>query len=812
MHVRFSPVLRVLTVLLSAGTTYLLQDTDVDRQEAPCIVSVSAHVYSTMDRTPALFCNEGRKAAAVRYYTEADGAATFFLDGSIVFTARDGAAATPRNRTPVRTVSTFPTRERFTASHTVARMFFAGTAGGSPTAGGLRSTNVSFIDAGGARTATAVDTVSYRGLYPGVDLHYYLKDGRLKYDILARTPAHCAALAFSYPDADSIRTSADGRRVFIHYPRHTFTEEGPTGFQLVNGIPQPCATRYYRRSDTSFGLEVQGRAGVPVYIDPVYSTLLGGNNDDLIRDMDVFNDTLAYCLMETQSSDIDVDTNGYATTYKGGFDMLVFTMNLNTKQITNKTYLGRSNADMATGLRIVDSTVVILGATESADFPVTPDAFSKKLKGIRDQFIAVFDLDCRKLLYSTYFGGNDIESTWSLSADKTTGRVAFGGSTFSSSGFPITPGNVQSRYGGGEVDAYIGVFNVRSRTFEWSTYLGGNHIDEVMSVELYGDTILFGGNTGSYNFPVTQDAVMRTAPSAAAVMFGKLNWKSSKILYSTYFGGSYGEDLDCVTQTSDGGILVTGTTYSDDYPTTPDVIKRNLPRDGWNTYIAKFDTSKWLSWSTRFGGDYAIEYVYGIAEKRGLIWLYGGTGSIDYPKTDSIGPRGGERDATLSIISRDGRKILYSLIYSGSGEETFYTIGFSPEYIIAVGLTSSPDFPCTPDAAQKRLASGADAHLTIFRIDDVVTALEAASIPVSPRQMYALFPNPARGSTTVTALDGRARSGRIVVWNSAGRCVARSTHSDATSWPVDLSACPPGVYFLECDLGNDREVRKIVVE
>ena len=103
----------------------------------------------------------------------------------------------------------------------------------------------------------------------------------------------------------------------------------------------------------------------------------------------------------------------------------------------------------------------------------------------------------------------------------------------------------------------------------------------------------------------------------------------------------------------------------------------------------------------------------------GNILLVGTTTSRDFPVTpDAIqtafrGPEGqGDGDGVLAIVSPDGARLLYATFLGGSGGDLIRGMALGPKgAVYLVGSTSSPDFPVTPNAAQRTLSGKSDAFV-----------------------------------------------------------------------------------------------------
>ena len=123
------------------------------------------------------------------------------------------------------------------------------------------------------------------------------------------------------------------------------------------------------------------------------------------------------------------------------------------------TYFGGNSSDHGAAV-ITDaySSIYVGGSTYSTTFPVY-SAFQPQNGGGQDGFVAKFNPNGQSLVFSSYYGG----SGGSSGAPEEVNALAivipgslFVGGTTSSPDFPITPGVMQTTFGGGSTDGFIG--------------------------------------------------------------------------------------------------------------------------------------------------------------------------------------------------------------------------------------------------------------------------------------------------------------------------------------------------------------------
>jgi Abnormal spindle-like microcephaly-assoc'd, ASPM-SPD-2-Hydin/Beta-propeller repeat len=189
------------------------------------------------------------------------------------------------------------------------------------------------------------------------------------------------------------------------------------------------------------------------------------------------------------------------------------------------TYMGGSGYDVPIGGIALDPSgnIWLTGTTNSNDFPVTPNAIQSSFQGgATDAFIAELNPAGTMLLYGTYLGGSNDESsteyyaTGGIAIDSS-GNVYVTGTTFSTN-FPVL--NALQPTLSGTNDAFVTKIS-NAGTLLYSTYYGGG---AVFSTGIAADS------AGEASF-------VAFASSGAAGFVTKLNSDDSALVYSTFLPG-----------------------------------------------------------------------------------------------------------------------------------------------------------------------------------------------------------------------------------------------------------------------------------
>jgi hypothetical protein len=300
------------------------------------------------------------------------------------------------------------------------------------------------------------------------------------------------------------------------------------------------------------------------------------------------------------------------------------------------------------------------------------------------------------LVYSTYFGGSGdaaIEKTdegTGIAVDASGDAYVTGGTW--SSDFP-TVNPIQS-YVGGEY-AFLCKFNAGGATLAYSTYLGsaqGNGI----AVDSSGNAYVI-GTTFSSDFPTVNPLQgspgFKTSPGSPGgeyVEYGtafvaKMNPAGSALVYSTYLGGSNGEEGQGIAVDFAGNAYLTGTTWSGDFPTVNPLQPTNHATSNAdsNAFVSKLNAAgSALVYSTYLGGSGSLSYPqtggdYGLAiaiDSTGVAYVAGQTGSTDFPTVNAIQASNQDTNGIYNMtgfvacLNSTGSALAYSTYLGGTWE------------------------------------------------------------------------------------------------------------------------------------------------
>ena len=602
--------------------------------------------------------------------------------------------------------------------------------------------------------------VRYQQVYPGVDLIYYGRQGRLENDFEVSPGINPKVISWRLEGVEKARVDAVGSLVLSLGGGEVRLQQ-PRAYQMEGDQQQEIPVRYQvHGKKVSFALGKYDRLQRLV-IDPVltYSTYLGGSGGDTAYGVVLDSSGDAYVTGVTASANFPVSAGGYQTTNMGDGDVFVTEFNPAGTGIIFSTFLGGTGDDTPAQIYLSSfGNLLIVGSTTSNNFPTTSGVFQPAYAGSQDAFLTEMSPDGTSLLYSTYIGGAGIDFGTAVTVD-TSGNAYVVGST-NSTNFPTM--NPIQLGNSGLYDAFVTEVSPTGALL-YSTYLGGSLSDYAtgVAVDSKGDVYL-SGYTYSTNFP-TQIALQSSLAGGSDIFVTELYPGSSTLLFSTYLGGSSIDRSLGMTVDSSGDIFLTGDTESPNFPVTGNAYQAKLAGTD-NAFVTKLAPgASALVFSTLFGGgqtDQATALAIDTAEN---VYITGFTQSGNFPLLDPfqnvLGVSGAGNcgstnlvnvptvlcsDAFIAKFAPTGIPVFSSFL-GGSGTDSGQSIAVdSSGAIYVAGGTASPNFPATAGAYQW-LYEGTNASSNAFLTK--ISPQDAPAVALSPQQIN--FGQQVIQSTTV---------------------------------------------------------------
>jgi hypothetical protein len=290
--------------------------------------------------------------------------------------------------------------------------------------------------------------------------------------------------------------------------------------------------------------------------------------------------------------------------------------------------------------------------------------------------------------------------------------------------------------------------------------LGGNDHDYSAALLLDEEGMAgVASTTRSSDYPFTEGAFDVSYNASDDVCIAMLSQNGNELIFSTYIGGS-GYDISKALA-SDGvnGLVITGTTGSDDFPTTDGAYDRSFnASQAYECFIAKLNSEgNQLIFGTFLGGE--------------------------------------DSDAPDAIIAN------------------------GIENVIVAGSTDSYDFPTTEGGFDRSYNGFSDAFVAKMNLVNLTIGEESTRQTIPSDYFLAdAFPNPFNSTTTIRFGLPVAGEVSLSVWDLSGKKVVDLL----TGWkPVlpagyyeavwDAGVVPAGVYLVRMHAGTEVVTRKVVL-
>ncbi len=307
----------------------------------------------------------------------------------------------------------------------------------------------------------------------------------------------------------------------------------------------------------------------------VASTYLGGSgveddwrSPELVRD----SDGNIYIAGITGSEDFPATTGAYQEKYNGGTrDVFLSKFDSGLRELLASTLLGGSKDDRMGRSLCVDfkrNEICVGGYTFSPEFPTSQNAYGRAVSGNLDGFVSKLSLDLKVLNASTILASGWI---YCLMIHEN-GDIYVGG--HAADGLPTTSNAFHPTFDKASDQGFISCLSNDLSELKSSTVIpgsfaiGGGQICSLNLCQSADGHILSAGWVRPLDFPITPGVYDETQNGRGDTYILKMDKDLSKVLLSTFIGGSGSERWNRMTTDGRGKIYLTSYTLSPDFPTT----------------------------------------------------------------------------------------------------------------------------------------------------------------------------------------------------------------------------------------------------
>ncbi|MEP6673667.1 MAG: PKD domain-containing protein [Ferruginibacter sp.] len=489
--------------------------------------------------------------------------------------------------------------------------------------------------------------VTYKNVYPNIDVRYYSASGRLKYDIIVNPGGDPEQIAMLYEGADKLEVK--NKELVIGTSVGEVKELYPYSYQVNEGKRQTLECKYVVKNNV-VRFKITGRdENSTLVIDPTlkFASFTGSVADNWGYTATPGPDGSFYAGGIAFGNGYKVSFGAFQTNFGGGvqedasgaYDIALMKLSPNGVNRIYATYLGGTGNEQPHSL-ICDpqGNLIVAGRSNSPNYPLFPAGNSVGPNGAYDIVVTKFNAAGNGLIGSIRVGGSgddgvNIRTKYSLPnnfqatdntrrnyGDDARSEVILDGAgnaylatCTQSNNFPVLNSTIQTSFAGGKQDGAILKFTPNLSAVTFSTYFGGSGDDAcyVLSLSPTTGKLYVGGGTTSNNLPGnTSGSVYSTFQGATVDGFvTELEPDGSALLKTTYAGTNGNDQVYGLKFDKFGFPYIMGTTTGD-WP----VLNAVYSNPGSKQFIAKLqpDLSAFV-YSTVFGTSSSLPNISPIA-------------------------------------------------------------------------------------------------------------------------------------------------------------------------------------------------------
>ncbi|MFH0867244.1 MAG: PKD domain-containing protein [Bacteroidota bacterium] len=523
-------------------------------------------------------------------------------------------------------------------------------------------------------------SLTYKNLYPGIDLKIYGSENNLKYEYIVSPAAEPSKIILSYEGVDGIGIS--NNNLLINTSVSDVTEFTPFVYQLIYGKYKEVKCRYSldEQNLVTFTFPDGYNENFFLIIDPVVvASTYAGSTEDTWGHCATY-DTLGNIYEGGRSfgQGYPVTTGAYQVLFSGNVDLAIGKLNPTGSAFIYATYIGGTFDEYAQSM-ITDysGNLYIYGSCGSTDYPVTSGSFDNSHNGGYDIIMTKLNPLGNALVGSTFVGGvaNDgFNSIYFNYGDEYRGEIILDASDnpivssfSSSSNFPATAGAYDQTYNAGQ-DGVVFKMNSNLASMVWSTFLGGASDDAAFGLQVNSVGMIYVVGATAGNFPTTPVVMNPNYLGGLHDGFiSILTSNGSSIIASTYLGTASRDELFFVDLDDDDNVYVYGLSEGV-YPVTPGVY--SSPGSNGRLIIKLDPTLNSVIFSTTFGSGAIVQgynefsptaFLVDICQN---IYVAGWGDTYGFPVTaDAVQSTTDGSDFYLMVLKKDAVSLLYATFY-----------------------------------------------------------------------------------------------------------------------------------------------------
>ncbi len=521
--------------------------------------------------------------------------------------------------------------------------------------------------------------ITYKDVYPNIDVRYYTSGGNLKYDFIIRPGGNVNDIQMQYIGADKLQIK--NNELMIGTSVGDLKELYPYTYQLQGDSRQTLDCKYIVKGNV-VKFKIQNyQAGSTIVIDPtlVFCSFTASTSDNWGYTATPGPDGSFFAGGIVFGQGYPASTGAFQTTFGAGsgddkfgpYDIGIIKFSPNGAQRVYATYLGGDNDEQPHSM-ICDAqgNLIVAGRSKSTDYPLTVPKIGTGGDHDYDIIITKFNSSGTALIGSVKIGGSgddgvNIRPKYTGTSGAESTRRNYGDdarseviidqqnniyvasctqSTNAGSIFPVKNSPIQTSFGGGRQDGVILKFSPDLSTLDFSTLFGGRGDDAcfVLSINPVTKNLYVAGATTSPDLPGDKTGVINSSYQGGETdgFVTEIKSDGSAIVKTTYMGTSGNDMVYGVQFDKQGFPYIMGTTTGQ-WP----VINANYSNDNAKQFISKLqpDLSGYV-YSTVFGTSSGIPNLSPVAflvDRCQNVYVSGWGGALNtndgYPSAGTTG-------------------------------------------------------------------------------------------------------------------------------------------------------------------------------
>ena len=496
--------------------------------------------------------------------------------------------------------------------------------------------------------------ITYKNMYPNIDVRYYTDAGTLKYDIIVHPGGNINDIALKYDGVDKL--SIKNKELVIKTSVGEVKELYPYTYEVAKTGRTNVNCKYVLKNNTVTFKTDSYSADATIVIDPtlIFSSFTGSTTDNWGYTATPGPDGSFFAGGISFGAGYPTSTGAFSPVFNGGvqedgnspYDIAIIKFSPDGANRLYATYLGGAAGNEQPHSMICDKqgNLIVAGRTTSSDYPVTTPFIGVPKTSGYNIILTKFNSTGTALIGSVKLGGSGDDGvnvkpkyanlgvqgqtdgayeTRRNYGDDARSEVILDGSNnillascTQSADFPVTSGAFQPVFGGGKQDGVIMKFTPNLNGLIFSSFFGGSGTDAcfVLSIDPVSSNLYIAGGTTSPSLPgtVTGAGVTGIGSSAMGGTDGfvtEILLDGSKII-KTIFAGTSGNDLIYGIQFDKYGFPYIMGATTGNWP----VINAAFSNSGSKQFIAKLkpDLSDFV-YSTIFGSSSLVPNISPVA-------------------------------------------------------------------------------------------------------------------------------------------------------------------------------------------------------